>query len=199
MAFVADNPAVYLTYWPDWSDQVKVRYRWQTGIQTTIVGKEQRSAYRSQFVRQISFSLTNLSFAESAWLLRNLQRHGSEVWAVPLFSDVVALSVNANQGTSLLSFLDLTDLNFVEGAQLILLAPDTDTTLYEVATIQTVDLVNQQITLGGNLTHSWTIGQFVCPLILGYVNKEDILYLTSEHSSGTLTVTQVDTGSSVSE
>jgi len=194
MGYVADNLAVYLTLWPDWADGIRVKYAWQTGILTGRTGKEQRSAYRSKAMKSLSFNLNNLSFAESAWLLRNVQRNISSPWGVPFWPEGIALSAQAAAGQKVLQFTsDLTDRDFVAGDSVILLDPDLYTT-YEAGVIASIDLVNYRITLVSNLVLTWAAAKWVCPLIPGYIQKEDISYETSEYSGCAITVNPVMTG-----
>lgn len=199
MAFTQDTPSVYLPYWPNWEDGVTVSYQWRTGVLSTIAtGKEQRSCYRSTFIRKMQFELTNLSYAESNWILRNLQRYISKPWGVPLFTDAIALSAPVIIGDTVLPLSTrIASLNFIAGDQLILLDPMNNPRRYEVATIDSIGA--DSITLTSGLLGNWSIGKWICPLILGFVSKEDIIYLTSEYSSIKLTVTQTPTGITTTE
>lgn len=194
MGFTQDTPSVYLTHWPNWEDGVRVSYLWRTGVLTTIsAGKEQRSCYLSQFLRKMQFELTNLSYGDSNRILRNLQRYVSLPWGVPLFTDAIQLSAPVIATDMVLPLsARVASLNFVAGQKLIILDPEGNPTAYEVATISSIGA--DSITVSTGLTSGWDGDCWVCPLILGFVNKEDILYLTSEYSSLKLAVTELSTG-----
>ncbi|MBN2568124.1 MAG: hypothetical protein JXB42_01705 [Deltaproteobacteria bacterium] len=134
---------------------------WKTSIQAGVKGGEKRSALYTwpRVTLDNTFWLTSIS--EFNWVKRNLYRHLSDSWGIPLWPDKTQLTAQAASGQKVLTVAKTSYRHFYADRNLIILDP-SDYTSYEVGTIASVDS-DTQITLEDNLANTWASRQYVIP------------------------------------
>lgn len=174
--------AAYLTLPPTWSDGVKYRRKWRTGIQQSVTSGEIRSALYTWPRRGLSYRILNLSSIESFFLRRILFMYLSTVFGIPIWTDGTLLTAQAAAGQKVIHVSDTDNRDFAVGDDVILLHPD-DPDTYEVKTIDAGGLAATQITVTVNLSTTWPIGTAIYPVMPARLSADQTVnWLSSRYS-----------------
>ena len=142
-----------ITLPPNWESKPTIERTWKTGIQTSVVGLEIRSALFTWPRRRLQFTIDSLTAAESNFLRRILWKNLHNVLGIPFWMDRTTLTAQANSGQAVLQVADTTNRNFEAGAPCVVMtAYDT----YEYAEI--LSFTDTSITLNTNLVSTWATG-----------------------------------------
>lgn len=156
----------YILNRPNWADSVKYRRKWQTNIQISLSGEEQRSALLTWPRRSLSFSILSLDYSKISMLKKVLYKNLYNLLGVPFWQDGTVLTAKANSGQKTLNVQSVLSRNFEPGGLCILIASDTS---YEDAIIGSI--LGNQITLQDNLAHTWPVRTEVYPVMISRVRS----------------------------
>ena len=145
---------------PDWKTPVSFRKQWRTGLQSSLKDNEKRSALFTWPRRALGYDAVAMEYAESAYIKRKIYKNLHNVWGIPYWQDMTALTAEAASDQAILNVGSTQYRNFEVGAQCILLASKDS---YEVGTI--LSFTADQIVLTANLTGTWPAGTDVYPIL----------------------------------
>jgi hypothetical protein len=175
----------YLLLPPDWSNGVSVGRRWQTRVNMSVTGWEQRTALFTWARRTMRYQALNLSGAESNYLWRKLWRYIHKVVGLPLWPDGTPLTSEAASGQAALN-VEATDNRAFEVGDKAILVNASDPDSYETGEIQS--LTSTSIILTANLTYTWASGTYVYPVLAARLrSRQSIKYESARYS-----VVQID-------
>lgn len=89
--------AVAWTWWPDWREGIVDRWRWQTAIQPSEDGSEERQRMRRSPRRVVEFTVEAVG-SEKRRLESLLWRQGIDEWQMPIWWQWTRLSEDADEG-----------------------------------------------------------------------------------------------------
>lgn len=171
----------YLTIPPDWGKEVKIKHIWRTGIQRSVTGAEKRSAYYTWKRLAFQYRISLLSYQESVWFFRYLNKYLSLIWGIPVWVDETYLTSQASSGQAVLNVDTTNYRRFEEGRRVLLLSP-IDFTSLEEGEIQS--MTSTQLTLVSNLGSTWPAGTLIYPLIATRLESvQEVSLLTAAYGS----------------
>ncbi|HEY1170229.1 MAG TPA: phage BR0599 family protein [Verrucomicrobiae bacterium] len=185
------NGHVLLPELPDWQQGAELTRRWETEIQETVTGAEDRGAMRAVPRLELSYEIATLTQEQRARLedqLREAMKSGKAV--VPFWGRASDLASSAS-GTS--AELATTNWPWQVGDFIFFLdASDIEKPVYAVR--QITAKTGLVLTLNSVLPQTFAAGSLVWPLLFGKPDGESMSLVTSRHGSVSFTLLEV-TGS----
>jgi len=172
---------------PQWGSTVAVSHSWKTGIQRGILGNEKRAAYNARYRLKEKFSVMATSYAESAWIKRNLYTHPHELWGVPIWPDITIVSPAAMTGATDI-YCDTTYRHFKVDGFAILIS-QADFRVYEAVQVTAVDPAYISITVP--LVADWLGGSVLYPLFAAKLSETEESKITAVVGRMTLTASEL--------
>ncbi len=173
---------------PNWQSGVELSRRWETEIQETVTGAEDRGAMRTVPLRELSYEIAPLTQAQRARFedrLRAVLKSGKA--AVPFWGRASDLASNAS-GTS--AELATTNWPWQVGDFIFFLdAANLENPVHAVR--QITAKAGLTLTLDSALPQTFAAGSLVRPLLFGKPQADDQSLLTSRQSAVSFTLTEM--------
>ncbi len=188
MSIETINGHVLLPELPNWLSGVELTRRWETEIQETVTGAEDRAALRTVPRLELSYEIDTLTQEQRARLedrLREAMKSGKAV--VPFWGRASDLA-NAASGTS--AELATTNWPWQTGDHILFL--DLSNLEKPVHTVrQITGKTGLALTLNSALPQSYAAGSLVWPLLFGKPDGESMSLVTGRHGSVSFTLREI--------
>ena len=138
--------------------QQSVGHRWNTGIVSHLLGKEQRSSYFTwpRLITQTRYNLTEE--ADRHWFQRNVYKYGWQVAGVPLWHDAMTITTGVSGALSV-SVSSTASRHLTIGRELLLINKLDPTINFAASIAATTDTT---ITLEAVLNHNYSAAEHYC-------------------------------------
>lgn len=120
LAVVGRGDAIVLPLSPDWSQGVREGLSWKTDVMSAVDGTEQRSRLRDQPRRSYSMTVRALDPVAVRRWEQALYRQQPGRWAVPIWTDGQALAADLPAGSTTISGIVTSGLDFIDGGLAVL-------------------------------------------------------------------------------